>query len=336
MNERELFLTALLKCRREELYIHPRVLSEEEEARLAGMEARRKIGEPVQYITGYCEFMGLPLNVDCRVLIPRPETEILVDSALRMISSHFHIPPARGRRDDRDREKIVSERVSQTQQNFPVSLRILDIGTGSGNIAVAMAKFMENSLLTTLDISGDALDLARENAELNGVADRIEFVHAHINEYFMAPYVSGRFDVVIANPPYIPTAQLNFLPVDVQYEPLSALDGGEDGLYYFRLILAKGAHVLKPGGFLFFEVGDTQAAKVAALISSLRLSPQSPGLSLVGRTALPQSCGEPPACASCEGETRPLDRPEQPLFAPPQSIKDDTGMERVVWAQKRI
>ena len=246
MTSRELFLTSILGCRRVDLYVNPRPLTLEEENRLADMEARLNAGEPPQYIVGSSEFLGLLFAVDHRVLIPRPETEILVDSAVHLLVEQFPSVP---------------------------SLKFLDIGTGSGNIAVSLAKSFATSDTTAIDISPDALAVAHHNATVHGVADRIHFQFTDVRTYFVSQ-AKGQapFDAIFSNPPYISTHQLSSLPLDVQHEPHGALDGGADGLYYLRYIIQQGGHFLRPGGFLFLEIGDGQAAAVTEIFKTTSFS----------------------------------------------------------------
>ena len=164
-------------------------------ARFHHLLARRQRGEPIQYITGECEFYGLPFRVTPDVLIPRPETEHLVETALQFASGWSHP-------------------------------RILDVGTGSGAIAVALAKTLPGAQITAVDLSAAALTIARENAQQNEVADRIEFQQSDL-----LTRVEGEFELIVSNPPYVPITDRANLSVEVrEYEPALALFAGEDGL----------------------------------------------------------------------------------------------------------
>lgn len=241
MNECELMLTSVLDCRRVDLVANRVELSKEQQQRYDQMQSRRSRGEPLQYVIGETSFMGIPLVVDARVLIPRPETEILVELAL------------------------------QNFWSYNDSLRILDIGTGSGNIAIALARHVQNVEVTAIDISTNALTLAAENARANCVAEKIKFVHAGVAEYLNEAAGRGeKFDMIISNPPYIPTGQLAQLPDDVRQEPRLALDGGEDGLRYYRIILEAGPRVLVPASRLWMEIGDGQRAGIEAMFTKHR------------------------------------------------------------------
>ncbi len=241
MTEQELMLTRILNCRRVDLYTQPPSLTAEQSGQLTQMRQRREQGEPLQYILGECEFMGLRFKVDSRVLIPRPETEILVEAVIQ-----------------------------KNKFNFPAdySTKILDIGTGSGNIAVSLAKFLPKAFVSTIDISAETIALAKENAALNGVADRIEFIHDDMKNFFKCYGESAFFDIIVSNPPYVKRADISRLPKDVQKEPLLALDGGEDGMDYLRTILEgiRRRNYLNAGGFLFLEIGDEQQELLKKLL----------------------------------------------------------------------
>ena len=241
MTEDELILTHILKCPRIDLYLHPPKLTFEQESRFNDIRKRRADGEPLQYILGESEFMGIPLKVDSRVLIPRPETELLVEMALKEM------------------------------ENFPVQdnvLHALDIGSGSGNIPIALLKHNAKWRMVSVDISKDALELARENSAQQGVLAGIKFIEADALSWLNAsnPY-QKYFSLVISNPPYVTAEGLNNLPVDVQKEPKLALDGGENGLRFYEHIIANAEYVLKPGGWIFMEIGETQGKSLENLLT---------------------------------------------------------------------
>ncbi len=239
MNADELLLTTIRKCRRVDLYADPRPLTPDEQKTYDALRARYQSGEPLQYVLGECDFLGSTLTVNPSVLIPRPETEILVDIVIEKLKPHKDMKPC----------------------------RILDLGTGSGNIAIALAKAIESCHVTALDISEEAIAVAARNAAANGVAQRIEF----LREDMRASLVANRawmknFDCIVSNPPYIKTSALKGLPRDVLQEPRLALDGGADGLRFYETIIRRAHQYLKPEGFLIFEVGDDQAAAVKVLL----------------------------------------------------------------------
>ena len=234
--EAEVLLAGALRLRREEIYRAPeRVLDAEEWAAAQTCVERRLRREPVAHILGRREFWSLDFKVTPEVLVPRPETEILVETLLAMYA--------------------------KTPANGPV--RILDIGTGSGIIAVSAAREIPDSRVTATDISSEALAVARENAETHAVSDRICFVQGDL----FADAPEAPYDFIVSNPPYIETGRMSGLMPDVrEFEPRSALDGGADGLDYYRRIVPGALDYLKPGGGLIFEIGETQAQAVSKLL----------------------------------------------------------------------
>lgn len=240
MTESDLMLTEILNCRRIDLITKSKTLTEEQNRRLAQMQMQRRQGRPLQYVIGHCDFMETVLAVDERVLIPRPETELLVDHALRMLHP-----------------------VAKRQIN------VLDLGTGSGNIAIALAKSLPNSRITTVDISNGALTLAEENARINHVATRIKFVCQDMLVFLNAARVQNpTYDLIISNPPYIATGKLSTLPLDVRREPQCALDGGDDGLKFIRPIIECSHRLLAADGWLVFEIGDDQGESIEGLFTA--------------------------------------------------------------------
>ncbi len=192
---------------------------------------RRVNNEPLQYILKSQEFMGLDFYVDENVLIPRQDTEILVEHILE----HFA-------------NKAIS---------------CIDFGTGSGCIAISIAKFNENALIKAVDISKNALKVAKKNAEANGVLDRVSFEEADVFKY----EVFGKYDLIVSNPPYIRSRDILDLQKDVKnYEPSLALDGGENGLLYYERIIKIAPKLLKVNGMLAFEIGFDQAEDVKKMM----------------------------------------------------------------------
>ncbi len=210
-----------------------RPLADVELAKLRALVKRRRAREPMAYLLGQREFYGRVFKVDKRVLVPRPDTETLVDVAL-------------------ERTRACS-----------MSMRLLDLCTGSGCVAITLARERPTSRVTATDVSADALEVARANAQRLG-AYNVAFVEGDL----YAPVAGARFDVITANAPYIATSEIATLMPDVRdFEPRLALDGGTDGLDLVRRIVADASSVLVPGGVLALEVGAGEAAAVAALLS---------------------------------------------------------------------
>jgi len=205
-----------------------RRLTEEEAVRLSGLVGRRIGGEPIAYIVGQREFFGLPFRVTPAVLIPRPDTELIVELAL---------------------------------ERLPAQARMLDMGTGSGAIAVAVAHTRPDAQVTALDVSEDALAVARSNAEANGA--RVRFVRSD----WFAALAGESFELVVSNPPYIASGDEHLAQGDLRFEPVDALTDHEDGLSDLRTIVAGAAAHLAPGGWLLLEHGYDQAEAVRALLA---------------------------------------------------------------------
>ncbi len=209
-----------------------RPLTPEQIHKFNALIAERVKGKPIQYITGEQEFFGLPFHVTPDVLIPRPETEHLVEATLARFEHH-------------------------------AAPRIADVGTGSGAIAVALAHALPNAAIVALDVSPAALEIARRNAQHNHVANRIRFVVSDL----LAAVPEETFDAIVSNPPYIALSERKSLPIEVRdYEPAQALFAGPTGLEFFqRLIPSAHAHLL-PGGWLIMEIGHGQRDRVRALL----------------------------------------------------------------------
>jgi release factor glutamine methyltransferase len=232
-------------------------LPEEQAARFSELLERRYHGEPIQYITGEAEFYGLPFHVSPEVLIPRPETEHLVEKALELAA----LSDGSVTGHDFSRAESHPERNrASAPAKFP---RIVDVGTGSSAIAVALAHHLPNARLTALDISEAALRIARENALRNAIADRIQFIQSDL----LASVAHERFGLVVSNPPYVPTTDRDSLSVEVRdHEPALALFAGEDGLDVYRRLIPEAFAVLDAGGYLLMEIGFGQSAAVATLL----------------------------------------------------------------------
>jgi release factor glutamine methyltransferase len=213
-----------------------RALGTQERERIAAMAARRLAREPVARIVGMKEFWGLPLRVTPDVLVPRPETETVVETALAALDRH-------------------GGRVRP--------LRIADLGTGSGALLLALLSELPNALGVGIDLSAAALVVARDNAERLGLATRAAFVACDF-----AGALAGPFDLVVANPPYVASGELAQLAPEVRdHDPVLALDGGADGLHAYRALAVDAARLIGAGGHLVVEVGAGRAAAVTGLFS---------------------------------------------------------------------
>lgn len=216
------------------------VLSQRQHRALQKAIARRMNHEPVHRIMGWREFYGLPLSLNGHTLVPRPDTEALVDLVLPFVRQRME---AKGK------------------------CRVLDLGTGSGAIALAILGEAPGAKAIGSDIALKALDMARRNAEALGLADRFETLHSN---WFSD--VRGRFDLIVSNPPYVPTATIPTLDPDVRdHDPLAALDGGTDGLNAYRTIAARALPHLSDGGRIAVEIGRGQRAAVAGLFAAAGL-----------------------------------------------------------------
>jgi len=225
----------------------------------ASLVDRRLRGEPIQYITGEAEFYGLPFRVTSDVLIPRPETEHLVERVLKMLGAPS-IPPGCPIHAQSHRAWVG---MHERRQSTP---RILDIGTGSGAIAVALAHHLSHAQITATDLSDAALSIARENAARNAVSDRIRFLQGDL----LAPVAEEQFDMIVSNPPYVAGADRDTLSVEVRdHEPALALFAGDDGLEIYRRLIPAAFASLVPGdGFLLLEIGFGQQPAIHQLLAS--------------------------------------------------------------------
>jgi len=203
---------------------------------------RRERREPLAYLLGTREFWSLPLAVSSGVLIPRPETETLVEAALAACAE-----------------------LSPASSEGPV---LVDLCTGTGAIAIALARELPDARVFATDISRRALRVARANAEAHAVADRITFLQGNLWRALDGVVPGGQADLIVSNPPYVPSQIIAALMPEVQWEPRRALDGGPDGLRFHREIIATAARHLRPAGFLLLEIGADQAAAVAGLFEA--------------------------------------------------------------------
>lgn len=231
--EAEILLCCVLGCDRVGLAVHrDRTVSPADAARYMQYVERRAAGEPVAYITGEKEFMSLPFAVRPGVLVPRPDTETLVETALAQLGG--------------------------------APCRVLDLCTGSGCVAVSVAHYLPGAYVTAVDVAPVCVETARENAARTGVSDRVEVVCADI---FGELSGLGRFDAVLSNPPYVRAEVIPTLEPTVRdFEPRTALDGGTDGLAFYRRIAELAPRLLQSGGLLALEIGYDQGTEVRTLL----------------------------------------------------------------------
>lgn len=270
----ECLLAAVLGCPRWQLMLEPhRRLSAEEFAQILRLLQRREQREPLAYILGTREFWSLPFSVSSGVLVPRPETETLVDAALAVwgeMRAEGRVPGAPGR--------------APSDGGREAGPTIVELCTGSGAVAVALAKELPSARILATDVSWRALRVARANAEQHGVAERITFLRGDLCRAIDGQVPEESVDLMVANPPYIPTGELVTLMPEVQWEPRLALDGGADGLRVAREIIETSPSRIRPGGFLLLEIGAEQAEAIQELVAaSGRWEPARVRCDLAGR-----------------------------------------------------
>jgi len=231
--EARLIVTSCAQRSREELLAMSKLYATDIKIRMKIDEylERRLQGEPIAYIVGEWEFYGIPLVINEHVLIPRVDTEVLAREAIELLKGRVH------------------------------QSRVLDLCAGSGCVGLAIAKHIPGCRVVMIDSSVEALAVCRQNTLLNSLSKNITVIEADVLE--KPPAIMGEFDLIVSNPPYIPTADIATLDYSVKdYEPLMALDGGEDGLKFYRAIVSNWSKLLKDGGQLAFECGEGQAAAV--------------------------------------------------------------------------
>ncbi|MCM8783084.1 MAG: peptide chain release factor N(5)-glutamine methyltransferase [Candidatus Omnitrophica bacterium] len=240
MNELELLFTEILGCCRHELYLKKdwKFTPSQREVFLDALKRRLK-HEPLQYILGKTEFMGLEFKLNPHVFIPRPETELLVEYTLGLANCLLK----------RNRQ-----------------LRILDLGTGSGCIAISLARYLSSKevIIDATDVSYPALTVARDNASLNQV--KINFLETNL----FSGLKPQSYDIIVSNPPYIPSAEIEKLSKELSYEPRLALEGGEDGFKYLRLIIQDVPFYLKASGYLLLEIGYGQIKLLKNIFKNIK------------------------------------------------------------------
>ncbi len=236
----ELLLCNILKCPRINLYLQfDKILSSKELINFKSSFRRRLSHEPLQYILGETEFMGLRFKVDQRVFIPRPETEMLVERAIELCTN-------------------VSNRIKT----------ILDIGTGSSNIAVSLAHYLINVDIDAIDLCSGTLDVARENVQFHRFGDRIELMKMDILKSSTENF-KNKYDLIISNPPYISKREFAMLQPEINiFEPKIANTDEADGLTFYKAIAEKGKQLLNPNGFVLLEIGYDQGSTVPKIFKS--------------------------------------------------------------------
>jgi release factor glutamine methyltransferase len=235
----EILLAHVLNCKRLNLYMmHDRPLADEEVDRFRELVRKRGAGAPVQHLTGEQAFLDLTLQISGKALIPRPETEGLIERIFETVA----------------------------KKGDPAALRVCELGVGSGAISLSLAKAWPNAVIFGTDLSLDALDVANGNAAFHHLSERVTFLHGDL--FDPLPTEHALFDVIVSNPPYIPTGDLSGLDAEVRdHEPHLALDGGADGLVVIREILKQAPAHLAKDGWCFLEIGYNQGKAVLDLLA---------------------------------------------------------------------
>lgn len=227
--ESEIILAHLLNVSKIELYSNDFIIEPQTAKEFFRLIDKRALFVPIQYVTGKVTFWGYEFSVTPGVFIPRPETEILVENVIRLYERYF----------------------------FPENIRFLDIGTGTGNIAISLTKKIDSSFAVATDISARAISAATKNALDLGVRNKVQFVKTSL-----FPVSCKKFHFVVSNPPYIPQGQIKSLQREVQEEPVAALNGGKTGLKWINKILENSSAYLHTGGFVLLEVGINQSSLI--------------------------------------------------------------------------
>jgi release factor glutamine methyltransferase len=251
----ELLIRFTLDCDRAHLYAHPeRELTPDEMQRYDEALARRATGVPAQYITGHQEFWGLDLIVSPAVLVPRPETEHVVETVLELASGADS-------KQSQDQGQVQDPRAGAPA---PHELRIVDVGTGSGAIAIALAKELPSAEIDATDISAEALEVARANAARHELTARIRFHQTDL----LRGLPQAAFDFVVSNPPYVGESEEDQVQLEVRkFEPRTAVFAGPTGLEVIERLIPQAREALGPGGWLVFEISGTIAGRVRRLLS---------------------------------------------------------------------
>ncbi len=239
--EAELLLSGFLNCARMDLYMERVSLDETQKEKFYRLVKERSRKVPLQILLGNTRFMDWPFLVEGGVFIPRPETEILVETAYRIINDYF------SRRE----------------------IKILDLGTGTGNIAASLAKKFSQAKVYAVDKSSRAILLAQKNARILKVDEQVYFRQGDLFTSLSEEDCLDKFSLVISNPPYIPAGMLSYLPPEVKnFDPVLSLDGGEDGLLFYRRILSESGRYLADKAFLIMEIGENQAGEIKNIVGA--------------------------------------------------------------------
>ena len=233
-------------------------LTPDEEKELINSVNKLKSGYPLQYITHNQEFMGLNFYVDENVLIPQPDTEVLVENAIKLVSKNFH---QNFFTEFQKQDASFNEFEKNESAN---NLKILDLCTGSGAIAISIKKYLPNAQVFASDISTEALSIAEKNAKSNEV--EIKFIKSNMFEN-----IKENFDIIVSNPPYIKTTEIRKLSQQVQNEPTLALDGGNDGLTFYKIISKEAPKFLNKKGVLLVEIGYDQGLAVKSIFKNSKI-----------------------------------------------------------------
>jgi len=280
----ELLLMFTLGCDRAYLFAHPeRELTAEEQSRYEAALAERARGVPAQYITGHQEFWGMDLIVTPAVLIPRPETEHVIESVLELTGDASH-EAAEWRQDTGHGASRGSVKVLEQAPQERKKVRIVDVGTGSGCIALALAKELPNAEIHACDISTAALEIARANAARHQLGDRICF---HQTDLLQG--LDGQFDFVISNPPYVGESEEDTVQLEVRkFEPRNAVFAGKKGTEVIARLIPQAHQILCPGGWLIMEISGTIAEEVRKLLEGWQQVQINPDLQSIPRVAMAQ------------------------------------------------
>ncbi|MEA3485767.1 MAG: peptide chain release factor N(5)-glutamine methyltransferase [Candidatus Aerophobetes bacterium] len=243
----EILLAYLLKKNRLDLYLEfDRPLSSSELTSFRNLILKRSHHTPLSYITGEKNFMDFKFKISPDVYIPRPETEILVEEAI----------------------KIIKNLESENEEGDLEGITVVDLGTGCGNIAVSLAKELKKGKVYAVDVSSSALNIAIQNAKLYEVEEKVEFLQGDLFTPLEEISLEGKVDLIVSNPPYIPAKEIENLPLEVKKEPRVALEGGEDGLSFYKRIIQESPRFLKKGGISALEIGYNQAKGVRELLDA--------------------------------------------------------------------